>query len=195
MQRFRWWLADVRDAVGASSDAKLVGVIALVALLAGGGYFAAEKVSQAGAGTGTSSHLVRLVTSVREPVTTRIHGRTVVRWRLRRKVVEAQAQTVMQARTVQTPNGAKVITRPVVHYRIVYRKKVVTKGGKTSTIVVPQTVTDSQTNTITRTQTDVQTITRPVTVVQTQTVNSTVTLPGTTVTLPGTTVTVTLPTG
>jgi hypothetical protein len=34
--------------------------------------------------------------------------------------------------------GTKVITRPVVHYRIAYRKGV--KNGKTSTVVVPQTV-------------------------------------------------------
>jgi hypothetical protein len=85
-----------------------------------------------------------------------------------------------------------VITRPVARVQVVYRKKVVTKHGKTSTVVVPQTVTDSQRSTVARTETRVQ-VTQPVTVVQTRTVSSTVTLPGTTVTLPGTTVTVTLP--
>jgi len=113
----------------------------------------------------------------------RVHGHTVVRWRVRRKVIEAQAQTVMQRQTIHTPTGTRVVTRPVV----VYKKKVVKVNGKTSTVVVPQTVTDSRTTTVSRTQTDVQTVTRPVTVVQTQTVVSTVTLPGTTVTvtLPG----------
>lgn len=193
MERIRWWLAGLRDAVEGSSDAKFVGAFALVALLAAGGYVAAEKVSQAGAGTGASRDLVRVVTTVREPVKTRIHGRTVIRWRVRRKVVQAQAQTVMQTETVKTPSGSKVITRPVVRYRVAYRQKVVTRNGKTRTVDVPQTVTASQTSAVTRTQTDVQTVTQPVTVTRTVTATSTVTQPGTTVTLPGTTVTVTLP--
>ena len=193
MERIRWWLAGVRDAVDGSSDAKFVGAFALVALLAAGGYIAAEKVSQAGAGTGTSRHLVRVVTTVREPVKVRIHGHTVIRWHVRRKVVQAQAQRVMQTETVRTPTGSKVITRPVVRYRVAYRQRVVTRNGITRTVDVPQTVTDSQTSAVTRTQIDVQTVTQPVTVTRTVTVTSTVTQPGTTVTLPGTTVTVTLP--
>lgn len=193
MERIRWWLAGLRDAVEGSSDAKFVGAFALVALLAAGGYVAAEKVSQAGAGTGASRDLVRVVTTIREPVKTRIHGRTVIRWRVRRKVVQAQAQTVMQTETVKTPSGSKVITRPVVRYRVAYRQKVVTRNGKTRTVDVPQTVTASQTSAVTRTQTDVQTVTQPVTVTRTVTATSTVTQPGTTVTLPETTVTVTLP--
>ena len=199
VERLKWWLADFRDAIEGSSDAKFVGALVLLALLAGGGYIAADKASQVGAATGmgASTHLVRLVTTVREPVTTRVNGHTVVRWRVRRKVVEAQAQTVMQTATVQTPGGTKVISHPVVRYRVAYRKKVVRVNGKASTVIVPQTVTDSQTNTVSRTQTDVQTVTQPVTVVrtvtQTQTIVSTVTLPGTTVTLPGTTETVTVP--
>lgn len=183
MERFKWWFADIRRAMEDSSDAKFVfGALALVVLLAGG-YIAASKVSQAGAGTNSSSDLVRLVTTVREPVTTQVHGHTVIRWRIRRKVVEAQAQTVMRRETVQTPSGTKVVTRPVV----TYRKKVVKVGGKTSTVLVPQTVTNTQTSTVSRTETDVQTVTKPVTVVQTQTVV-------TTVTQPGVTITVTLPT-
>lgn len=183
MERFRWWVVSLRDAIEGSSDAKFVGVLALVVLLAGGGYIAADKVSQAGAQTGSANRPVRLVTTVRERVKTRIHGHTVVRWRVRRKVVEAQAQTVMQRQTIRTPTGTRVVTRPVV----VYRKKVVKVNGKKSTVVVPQTVTDSRTTTVSRTQTDVQTVTRPTTVVETQTLVSTVTLPGTTVTvtLPG----------
>lgn len=190
VERFRWLSADVRDAIGDPSKAKVaIGAVVLLALLAGG-YFAAARVSQAGAGTSSSSDLVRLVTTVREPVTTRINGHTVVRWRVRRKVVEAQAHTVMRRETVKTPSGTKVVTRPVV----TYRKKVVKVGGKTSTVSVRQTVTNSQTNTVSRTVTDVQTITRPVTVVETQTDTQTQTQTVvTTVTLPGTTITVTLP--
>jgi hypothetical protein len=179
----------------------VVGLVAL-ALLAAGGYVAADKVSQAGAGTSNSSGLVRLVTTVREPVKVRVHGHTVVRWRVRRKVVEAQAQTVMQKLTVRTPAGTKVVTRPVVTYRkkvvklggktstVVLRGKTstVVTGGKTSTVAVPQTITDSRTSTVSRTETDVQTVTQtvtqPVTVVETETVVTTITLPGTTVTAP-----------
>lgn len=195
MERFKWWLVDFRDAVG-ESDAKFVGALVLLALLVGGGYIAADKVSQMGANS-ASTHLVRLVSTVREPVTTHVNGHTLVRWRVRRKVVQAQAQTVMQTETVQTPGGTKVISRPVVRYQVAYRKKVVRVNGKARTVIVPQTVTNSQTNTISRTQTNVQTVTQPVTVVQaetqTETIVSTTTLPGTTVTLPGTTETVTVP--
>lgn len=195
MKRFKWWLIGLRDAIEGSSDAKFVGVLALIVLLAGGGYIAADKVSQAGAETGSKNRLVRLVTTVREPVKVRVHGHTVVRWRVRRKVVQAQPQTVMQRQTIRTPSGTRVVTHPVVHYRVAYRKKVVKVNGKSTTVVVPQTITDTRTTTVSRTETNVQTVTRPVTVVRTETVVSTVTLPGTTVTLPGTTITVTLPGG
>jgi hypothetical protein len=94
-------------------------------------------------------------------VPVRIHGRTVVHWRVRRKVVEAQARTVMQRETVQMPGGTKVITRPVVHYRVAYRK--VVKNGKASTVVVARTVTDSRTSTVSRAETAVPTVTQPVT--------------------------------
>jgi hypothetical protein len=183
VERFRWWVVGLRDAIEGSSDAKFIGILALVVLLAGGGYIAADKVSQAGAQTGSANAPVRLVTTVRKRVKMRIHGHTVVRWRVRRQVVEAQAQTVMQRQTIRTPTGTRVVTRPVV----VYRKKVVKVNGKKSTVVVPQTVTDSRTTTVSRTQTEVQTVTRPTTVVETQTLVSTVTLPATTVTvtLPG----------
>jgi hypothetical protein len=191
MERFKWWVADRRDAIKGSSDAKLVLALGLLAVLAAGGYIAAGKISQAGAGTTGSSDLVRLVRTVRQPVTVRIHGRKVVRWRVRREVVQARAQTVLQTQTVRTPGGTKVITRPVV----IYRKQVVTRRGKPHTVVVAKTVTDSQTSTVSktstvsqistvsRTQTNVQTVTQPVTVVQTQTVTSTVTEPAVTVTV------------
>jgi hypothetical protein len=188
--RSKWWFADMRDAIGGSADTKVVAAVALVALLAIGGYVVAGKVSQAGAGTSGSPNLVRRVKTVRERVKVRVNGHTVVRWRVRRKVVEAQGhavmqrQTIFQRQTVRTPGGTKVITRPVVSHRT----RVVKVGGETSTVVVPQTITHSWTSTVSRTQTDVKTVTQPVTVVQTQTVISTVTLPGTTVT-------VTLPVG
>jgi hypothetical protein len=192
MERLRWWLTDIRDAVEHSSDAKFVGGLVLVAVLAGGGFMAAHAVSRTGAANGALPHQTRLVT-VREPRKMFIHGHTVVRWHAGRRVIETQANTVMQTETVQTPSGTKVVTRPLTRLQVVYRKKVVTKHGKASTVVVPQTVTDLHTNTLASTETRVQTVTQPMTVVQTRTLVSTVTAPTTTVTLPGTTVTVTVP--
>jgi hypothetical protein len=51
VERFRWWVVGLRDAIEGSSDAKFIGILALVVLLAGGGYIAADRVSQAGAQT------------------------------------------------------------------------------------------------------------------------------------------------
>ena len=181
--KFRWWLEDVWHAVSGSTDAKLVSAMVAVALLATGGYFAAHEVSKARGGVDASgSRLVRLVRTVRYPVKVRVHGRTVTRWRLRREVVTARAQTVMQTQTIHTAGGTRVVTRPVVRYRT----------GKKRVATVRATVTDSRTDTVvdSRTQTVVQTVTHPETVVQT--IVTTVTQPGTTVTVtePGTTVTV-----
>lgn len=45
LERSKWFFTDLRDAVADSSDAKLIGALVLVAVLAGGGYFVARKVS------------------------------------------------------------------------------------------------------------------------------------------------------
>jgi hypothetical protein len=173
-------------------------VVLAVALLALGG-LAARQVVRAQASTSTQP-LVKLTTTVRQLVRVRKNGHTVVRWRVRRKVVYARAQTVLQTRTIHTPTGTRVVTRPVTRYHVVYRKHVVTVHGKTRTVNQP--VTDVQTQTQTRTQTQTQTVrvTQPVTETQvrTTTQQSTTTVVQTTtvittITLPGTTVTVTVP--
>ena len=177
--KLRWWLEDKWHGLFASPDAKLVGAIAVVALLALGGYLAAHEVTKAHGGVQAKEpRLVRLVRTVRYPVKVRVHGHTVTRWRVRREVVTARPQTVMQTQTIHTAGGTRVVTRPVVTYRATKKKAVTVTNARTSTVV------DS------RTQTVVQTVTHPVTVERT--VVTTVTEPGTTVTvtLPGTTVTV-----
>jgi hypothetical protein len=193
--RFRWWLED-RVVEPTRANAKVVTVVLAVALLALGG-LAARQVVQAQASTSTQP-LVRLTTTVRRLVRVRKDGHTVVRWRVRRKVVYARAQTVLQTRTIHTPTGTRVVTRPVTHYQVVYRKHVVTVHGKTQTVNRP--VTNVQTQTQTQTQTSTVRVTQPVTVTQvrttTQQTTTTVvqtTTVITTVTLPGTTVTVTAP--
>jgi hypothetical protein len=197
VRQLRWWLVDLWESAGGGTDAKVIVGLIAVLLLGMGGYLAAHEVSNAGASTGPATlsrgHLVRLTTTVRDPITVRLHGHDVVRWRTRRQVITAQAQTVMQTQTIRTPGGTRVVSRPVIRYRIAYRKKVVTVDGKAHTIVRPVTSTLQQTVNQTVSQTVVRTVVQPVTVVQTETVVSTETLPGTTVTLPGTTLTVTLP--
>ena len=186
--KVRWWLEDLWRGVSDSPDAKLVGALVVVALLATGGYFAAHEISKAHGGVQASGpRLVRLVRTVRYPVKVRVHGRTVTRWRLRREVVTAQAHTVMQTQTIHTAGGTRVVTHPVVRYRTTKKRAATVTNSRTSTVV------DSRTQTVVQTQTAVQTVTHPVTVVQT--VVTTVTQPGTTVTvtLPGTTVTLPTP--
>jgi hypothetical protein len=188
--RFRWWLED-RVVDPARGNAKVLTVVVAVALLALGG-LAARQVVQAQASTSTQP-LVRLTTTVRQLVRVHKNGHTVVRWRVRRKVVYARARTVLQTRTIHTPTGTRVVTRPVTRYHVVYRKHVVTVHGKTQTVNRPvtdvQTQTQTQTSTVRVTQpltvTQVRTTTQQTTttVVQTTTVITTVTLPGTTVTV------------
>ena len=67
----------------------------------------------------------------------------------------------MRTQTIRTPNGIRVVTRPLTRYRVVYRKQLVTRSGATRTVT--NQVTDSR----------VVTVTRPVTVVATTTVVST----------------------
>jgi hypothetical protein len=167
---------------------RILGAGGLCTLLVAGGYLAAHVVT---ARSAADSHPVRLVTTLRVPYRVRVHGRTVVRYRLRRKVVLGQARTLMETQTIHTAHGTKVVTRPVIRYRVSYQKHVVTVAGKPVTMTRPVTNTQVMTSTLSRTQTQTQTQTRTVSVPVTTTVISTETLPVTsTETL---TVTVTCP--
>ena len=187
LTRIRWRLSDLR----AEQDARVVVGLVILALLAVGGIAAARAVARASSGTpGTG---VRLVTT-RQKVRVLVHGHLVTRWRTRK--VYARAQTVLQTHTVRTPNGLRVVTHPVVRYRVAYRKHVVTQNGKTHTVLQP--VTDAQTITNTRTQLvtstrqvtdkEVTTVTQPVTTTvvstETDTVGITVTVTVPTITIP-----------
>jgi hypothetical protein len=171
-----------------------------------GGYAAVRAM---GAGSATSDTYVALTTTVTRNVKVRMHGRTVVKRIPVVKRVYAKPTTVMETRTIQTPGGAKVVTRPVVRYHVVYRKKVVLVHGKP--VTVRQSVTDTRmlTDTVTNVVTNEHTSTvvneRTNTVSQTQTVTRTLTAPPETTTVfatttehvttttPGATVTVTAP--
>ena len=184
--RVRWWLADL----WVEQDARVVAGLVVLVLLALGGVAAARTVARASSPAPAQASV--RVTTMRQKVRVMVHGHLVTRWRTRK--VYSRAQTVMQTETIQTPNGTRVVTHPVVRYRIAYRKHVVTVNGKTRTVLQPvtnaQTVTNTKTQVVTSTRqvTDRTTVTQPVTVVDTTTVVSTVTE-----TVP-ITVTVTVPT-
>lgn len=164
LTRVRWRLEELRH----PADAKLIGGLVAVAALSLGGFLVARATTRAAVG---SASVTREVT-LRQKVLVREHGRIVTRWRVRR--LYSQAQTVLRTQTISTPNGSRVVTRPVTRYRRVYRDRpavTVTRPG----IAAPVTVSNSVT------------VTEPVTIVETTTAVSTVTD-----TLP-VTVTVTVP--
>lgn len=187
LTRIRWRLADL----WAEQDARVVIGLLVLVLLGLGGVAVARAVARA---SSDSARAGMSVVTVHRKVRVMVHGHLVTRWRTRK--LYARPQTVMQTQTLQTPNGTRVVTHPVVRYRIAYRKHVVTVDGKTRTVLQPvtdgQTITNTKTQVVTSTRevTDVRvtTVTQPVTVVVTTTVVSTET---DTVPL---TVTVTLPT-
>jgi hypothetical protein len=182
LTRIRWRLEDrlysLERSLRYQNDAKvflsvLLGVFVLAALTAGG-FAAARALART-----SSSHAAAHVVTVRQKVRLWDHGRVVTRWRVREMV--AHAQTVLETQTLRTPNGIRVVTRPVTRYRVVH--------GKTRTVLRPLTSTQTNTDlvTVTRQVTDKQfvTVTQPVTntVVSTETdtlpltVTLTVTLP------------------
>jgi hypothetical protein len=179
----RWWLEGLQDWWHDSIDGRIVAGLIAALVLAGAGFYSAKRISSADASIGT----VRITTRV--PVTETINGKKVVRYR--RKVVYAQASTSYQTETIHTPSGTKVVTRPVTHYRVIFRKKIVTRNGRTRTVLQPVTTTSQLTNTdlvtttVISSQTTTRTVTQPVTVTTTREVTTTV--------VHGTTETVTVP--
>jgi hypothetical protein len=159
--RLRWRLDELRHV----DDAKLIGGLLLTVALVFGGFLAARAVSRGSAGSQSATRMI----TVRQKLRVREHGHVVTHWRVRR--LFAQPQTVMRTEMITTPNGVRLVRRPVS--RVVYRNRVVSGPART----VTNQVTDSR----------VVTVTRQVTVVDTTTVVSTQT-----VTLP-ITITVTVP--
>jgi hypothetical protein len=163
-------------------EAKAGAVLALATLILVGGYFAANGLTAASGGTssGADAYILQS-TTVTRVVTVKRNGKTVVR---RYPVVHtvrirATAQTVQELRTVTTPQGVKTV--PVFRVRYVPVKKVVnhvvtsvvTRNGKTRTVVtnhpvtVPVTVQQTVPTTVSQTETQVvtdeRTTVRPVT--------------------------------
>ena len=113
----------------------LKAVVLLLALSAAGigGFFAFEAVG-ATASQGTTGAYVPMTTTVHKLVRVLEHGRVVVKRVPVVKRILAKPVTVQETRTIQTPSGPRVVTRNVVHYETVYRKKVITVHGKSVTV-------------------------------------------------------------
>jgi hypothetical protein len=145
--RLRWRFEELRHL----DDAKVIAGLLLLVAFTVGGFLVARTVARASAGPRTTTRIATLRQTVR------VDGHVVTRSRLRKLLLHAQ--TVMRTQTIQTPDGPRLITRPVTRFRVVYRKQLVTRPGETRTV--------------TRQVTDSRVVTRQVTVVATKTVVST----------------------
>lgn len=162
LTRVRWRLEDLRHV----DDAKVIGGLILALALAAGGVAAARIATRASASPGAA---IRTVT-VRQAGRVRDHRHAVTRWRVRH--LYSQAQTVMRTQTISTPNGVRLVTRPVTRYRMVYRNQ---PAAAPRTVTVARSVTDSRVVTSTQRLTVVETTTALATV--TDTLPITVTVP------------------
>jgi hypothetical protein len=160
-----------------SVDLKAVVLLLTLSGAGAGGFFAFEAVG-ATASQGTTAAYVPMTTTVQKLVRVLEHGHVVVKRVPVVKRVFAKPITVKETRTIQTPNGPRVVTRNVVHYQTVYRKKVITVHGKPVTVneVVTDTqmLTDTQLLTVTNERIVGQTVVQQVTNEHTATVSQTV---------------------
>lgn len=203
MRRFldrRWldpeWYRYLGDRIG-PQGVVLFWTVAL-GLLALGGYEAVRALTPQAT---RASELVPLTTTVTKLVRVQERGRVVVKRVPVVRRVYAKPVTVQETRTIRTADGTRVVRVPVVRYRPVYRRQVITVKGKPKTVaqIVTDTrmLTDTKLLTVTseRTSTVVQKQTQTVeqTASQTVTATRTVTAPPETITLPAQTVTQTAP--
>jgi hypothetical protein len=187
---WRWWW---RERV--SGGTKVVATTLFVAALLSGGWIASSGLPGAHAEAASSSYV--LETTVSRVVTVREHGKTIVKKVpvvIRRSVIRSRTDTVVETTVIRTPGGIRYVQKKVLVP--VVRRRVVTVGGKTSTVtetrLVPTVKTQTLTNVVTNQQTVQQVVTNERTVERTATVVQPVTTVETrTVTLPPDTVTVT----
>jgi hypothetical protein len=157
----RRWLRCVNPVagLGALAFCGVVGYLAVMAL---------------GSTTSTTTEsYVRLATTGTRTVRVVEHGRVVVKRIPVVRHIYAKPVTVQETRTISTPSGTKTVTRDVVAYKPVYRRKVIRVGGKQ--VTVKQVVTDTRMLTDTQLLTVTNGVTNEHTVVNEHTVNSTVT--------------------
>ncbi len=151
-------------------------VIGLATLVLVGGYFAAGGLVAASGGTssGADAYILQ-TTTVTKVVTIKRNGKTIVRRIPVVKTVriKAKATTVRELKTITTPQGVKTVPVDRVRYVPVTKTvdrvvtDVVTKNGKTRTVVTTRPVTVQQTvpgasSTETRVVTNERTVTNNV---------------------------------
>jgi hypothetical protein len=184
-----------------SFEVKALLGVALLALMLGGGWVAADRLSTAGASTSVPDTLT-FETTVQKVVTVREKGKLVEKLVPVVKKVYVRPRTAFQTLTdvrtnvVTVSGGVQTVrTKVLVHVPVV-SKKVVTVDGKTKTVVTTrlrptqvqtqmqtqvQVQVQVQTQVQTQTETDVstttRTVTQPVTTTRTETVVTTATVP------------------
>jgi hypothetical protein len=214
---WKWWLQ-----YRAPMELRVGGALLLLSALLVGGWFAASRLSPAGA----VSSAYTLETTLTKTVTVRQNGKLVRRAVRVVKRVRLRPETVFRTDTsfgtkfVTTPGGVRIVRQRVVKYVPRVRTHVVTVGGKTRTITetqqVPTTTVETRTETnvvtgatrtVTETQSQTDVITTERTVVNQQTVTETqtrtvtvtetvpVTFTDTVTVIAGVTVTITVPGG
>jgi hypothetical protein len=182
-------------------EAKVSVGVVLTGLMLGGGWFAADRLTAAHAGT-TGTRALVLERTVRKVVVVTEGGKVirklvpvVTRVKVRQPgKTSYQTRTTYKSQVVTTPGSVRVVPRVVTTFAPVVKKRVVRVNGKTHTVVetllAPTIRTETQSQTQTQTQThevtNVQTVTNTQNVVQTETVSQTKTI-----TLPAVTTTVT----
>jgi hypothetical protein len=166
----------------------VLGGLLLAAVLVGG-WFAADRLTSAEAGTAADS--VVLETTVKQLVTVREKGKLVTKTvPVVKRVVRIRARTQTQTETqinretalryatqvVTAPGKTRVVRRVVTTKVPVVTTKVVKQNGKTRTVAVTSFVPTTRVETQVQTQTQRVTQTQPgATVVQTSTQNHTTT--------------------
>ena len=176
---WRWfWRERMRGEV------KVLIAAIVLALMLGGGWAAADRLSKASAGVNAASGgYFTFETTVDRLVTVRESGRIVrklvpvVKKVFLKPKTSFKTTTAVQTHVVTQAGGVRTVrTKVVVHVPVV-STKLVTVNGKTKTLVttrlIPTTAIQTQTNTLTRVQTQTQTQVQMQTQTQTNTVTTT----------------------
>lgn len=157
---WKWWWRN-----RLSQDGRRGASVLLALVLVGGGWFAANKLTSAGARTATDAYV--LEKTVERIVTVQERGKLVrklvpvVQRVLVRPATRFQTQTRYGTELVTVGGQTRVVGEPVVRYVPRLRERLVTVNGRMSTISETRLV--PTTTVLTRTQTAVVTAERTVT--------------------------------
>lgn len=163
-----WWQARVRIEV------KALTALVVLALMLGGGWIAADRLSTASASVSTADQFLTFETTVQRVVTVREKGKLVrklvpvVKKVFVRRKAQFRTLTDVQTDVIKTPGGTRTVEHKVVKLVPVLKKKVITVNGKTKTLVTTQLVPTTNVQTQVQTQTQTQVVVHEQTQTQTQ---------------------------